>query len=149
MAGLHIHPEAEEARVGAANVRRLQPLRILLCGRDRRFVRVTCFLLRRKGYDVAAASPDDTVNAAQRHRADVVLLESGGSRAVAARRVAALATLKTAPGVLVVTDESGDGRWRGLSTVEKWTPLDALVETIEAAARNRALPSAEVGHQAR
>ena len=37
------------------NVRRLQPLRILLCGRDRRFMRVTSFLLSRRGYEIAQA----------------------------------------------------------------------------------------------
>jgi CheY-like chemotaxis protein len=149
MSGMHVGPHMEEAQFAAANVHRLQPLRVLLCGHDRRFVRVTCFLLRRKGYDVAAAPPDNTVDAAQRHRADVVLLESGGSRAVAARRVAALAALRTAPSVLVVTDENEDGRWKGIRTVEKWTPLDALVETIEAAALNRDAPTVEVGRRAR
>ena len=35
---------------------RLRPLRVLLAGRDRRFLRVTSFLLSQRGYDVVETS---------------------------------------------------------------------------------------------
>jgi hypothetical protein len=125
-----------------ANLRRLQPLRVLLSGGDRRFLRVTSFLLEQRGYDVQETSPRKTLESVQRHRADVVLLETNDSRAMAARKVAALQALPVAPSVLVVYDDEEE-RWPGLLAVRKWTPIDALVEQIEAAALARPAPLTE------
>lgn len=129
-----LHPALE-------NVHRLQPLRVLLAGTDRRFIRVTSFLLARRGYAVAASPPAQAVDAATRHRADVVLLEGTPSRAVAARRVAQLRALAATPGVVVVTERL-ENLWNGLPTVEKWTPLEELVQEIEAVSRQRPPSSA-------
>jgi CheY-like chemotaxis protein len=123
------------------NIRRLQPLRILLAGTDRRFIRVTSFLLSRRGYVVVSTQPAHVVDAAARHRADVVLLEGALSRTAAARRVADLSSLAAAPAVVVVTEESPD-TWNGISAVEKWTPLENLVAEIEAVSLRRH-PAAE------
>lgn len=127
----------------AAKVHRLQPLRVLLAGRDRRFIRVTSFLLARRGYDVAQTELRDTVAAAERHRADVVLLETGGSLASAARKLSALQALPAAPGVLIVFQGREREGWAGIPCVEKWTSVEALVGAIEAASRNRLPPSTE------
>ena len=132
---------AEQKRSGASNVHRLQPLRVLVAGRDRRFMRVTSFLLSRRGYAVAQSAAAHAVDAAQRNKADVVVLEDGTSRAAIARDIAALGALAAAPSVLLVTDN--DRRWLGLRTVEKWMPIDALVNEIEAASRNRPAPFLE------
>jgi CheY-like chemotaxis protein len=129
-----------------AKVRRLQPLRVLLSGRDRRFLRVTSFLLAQRGYDVQQTSPKKTIETVERHRSDVVLLETNDSRVMAARKVAALQALPVAPSVLVVFDddcEEENDRWQGLSAVTKWTPLEILIEEIEAAARARPTPLTE------
>ncbi len=125
------------------NVRRLQPLRVLLAGRDRRFIRVTSFLLAQRGYDVAQTELRDTVAAAGRHRSDVVLLETDGSVASAARELAALQALPAAPGVLLVFQSGERERWVGIPGVEKWASVDALVGEIEAASRTREPPSTE------
>ncbi len=85
-------------------VHRLHPLRVLVSGRDRRFVRVTSFLLSQRGYDVEQTSPKS---------------------------------------VLVVFGGDEDESWQGLSTVKKWTPIDTLVEQIEAAALDRPAPLTE------
>jgi CheY-like chemotaxis protein len=122
------------------NVQRLQPLRILLSGRDRRFIRVTSFLLSRRGYDVAFAEPGDVPEVAERRRADVVVLESHGSRGSAARVLAALQALALPPGVLVICDQDEGSRWDGVRSVEKWTPLERLVSEIEAASLGRRMP---------
>jgi len=130
-----------------ANLRRLQPLRVLLSGRDRRFLRVTSFLLAQRGYDVQETSPRKTLETAERHRADVVLLETNDSRVMAARKVAALQALPVAPSVLVVFDDDYNeekDRWQGLCAVTKWTPIETLVEEIEAAALARPAPLTEV-----
>jgi len=126
-------------------VRRLQPLRVLLSGRDRRFLRVTSFLLSQRGYDVYDTSPRKTLETAERARADVVLLETDSSRAMAARKIAALQALAVAPSVLVVVegDDDEQERWQGLPAVRKWTPIEILVEQIEAAALARPTPLTE------
>ena len=127
-------------------VRRLQPLRVLLSGRDRRFLRVTSFLLAQRGYDVQQTSPRRTIETVERHRSDVVLLETNDSRVMAARKVAALQALPVAPSVLVVFDDDHEeekDRWQGLSAVTKWTPIETLVKEIEAAALARPAPLTE------
>jgi CheY-like chemotaxis protein len=126
-----------------AMVRRLHPLRVLVSGRDRRFVRVTSFLLAQRGYDVAQSSPKKTLETVERHRSDVVLLETSNVRVIVARQVAALQALPVAPSVLVAFDGDEEDSWQGLSTVQKWTPVETLVEQIEAAARARPAPLTE------
>jgi hypothetical protein len=137
---------AGPADAETAKVHRLQPLRVLLSGRDRRFLRVTSFLLAIRGYDVQDTSPRKTLEAVERHRADVVLLETDASRTIAARKIAALQALASAPSVLLVVDGDDDEerRWQGLPAVKKWTPIDALVSEIETAARNRPAPLSEI-----
>jgi CheY-like chemotaxis protein len=124
------------------NVRRLQPLRILLVGRDRRFLRVTSFLLSRRGYHVVEANVSAVVEAVERERADIVLLEPSESKAAAARTINALQATAASPALLLVTDEKA--RWNGLRTVDKWTPMDELVKEIEAAAFHRLPPAVTV-----
>jgi hypothetical protein len=117
----------------------------VLSGRDRRYIRVTSFLLMRKGYEVAVAAPDDAALVAQRKRADVVLVEGGESRAASAGPIAALLALSLTPSVLIVTEDEQDGRWNGLTTIKKWIPLDALVAEIEGASRSRPVRFADAG----
>jgi CheY-like chemotaxis protein len=135
---VNVVPDTE----GERTVRRLKPLRILLSGRDRRFLRVTSFLLGQRGYDVQESSPRKTLESVERHRADVVLLETNDSRTMAARKVAALQALSVAPSVLLVYDGEHEP-WPGLWAIKKWTPIDILVEQIEAAARARPAPLTE------
>jgi CheY-like chemotaxis protein len=123
---------------------RLRPLRVLLAGRDRRFLRVTSFLLSQRGYDVVETSSKKTLQEVERHKSDVILLETNDTRGVAARMVAALETLPTAPSVLVVFEDDEDDRWQGFKAVKKWTPIDELVQEIETAAVNRPAPLLDV-----
>jgi PleD family two-component response regulator len=127
---------------GEHQLRRLQPLRVLLSGRDRRFLRVTSFLLAQRGYDVQETSPRRTLESVERHRPDVVLLETNDSRTMAARKIAALQALSVAPSVLVVYDDEPEP-WPGLLAVRKWTAIETLVEQIEAAALARPAPLTE------
>jgi hypothetical protein len=130
--------------VNDVSVHRLQPLRVVLSGRDRRYLRSTSFLLSQRGYDVFEASPRQTIQAVDRHRPEVVVLESSDSRGIAARKVAALQSLAAAPSVLLVAEDPDDERWRGLPAVRKWLPIDELTEEIETAARNRPTPLLDV-----
>lgn len=125
------------------NVRRLQPLRILLAGGDRRFIRVMSFLLSRRGYDVAESSHRDTVEAAVDHRSDVVLLEVGDSRVSAGRKLAALQALSSVPIVVMIVEQGSDEGWNGVCAIRKWTPIDELVDAIETAVLTRPAPLGE------
>lgn len=125
------------------NVRRLQPLRILLAGGDRRYARVMSFLLSRRGYDVAESSHRDTVEAAVDHRSDVVLLEMGDSRVSASRKLAALQALSNVPTVVMVVEQGYGEGWNGVPAIRKWTPIDELVDAIETAVLSRPTPLAE------
>jgi hypothetical protein len=103
---------------------------------------VTSFLLAQRGYDVQETSPRGTLESVERHRADVVLLETNDSRTMAARKVASLQALPVAPSVIVVYDTEPEP-WPGLLAVRKWTPIETLVEQIEAAALARPAPLTE------
>ena len=136
---------SHSAQDRSASVHRLQPLRVLLSARDRRWVRVTSFLLSRHGYDVTLASPGKLLEAAERERADVILLESPDSRVAAARNIGALQALPAAPGVLVVFGDGDEDRWPGLLGIKKWSSIDLLAAEIETAAQRRPTPLAESG----
>ena len=132
----------DQGRDSRTNVRRLQPLRILLSGRDRRFLRVTSFLLSRRGCQVSQSSIGTVLEAVERERSDVVLLESGESKAAAARTITALQLTTASPALLLVTENGDDkARWNGLPAVDKWTPIDDLVKEIERAAFQRVPPT--------
>jgi len=120
----------------ARNVRRLRPLRVLLVSRDRRFMRVTSFLLERRGYDVLQASSTDIVEAAVRSRADVVVFEPGPSRAMSARALAALAALPIPPGVVMIENRAGEEA-PGASAMPKWARIDDLAREIDCASLDR------------
>jgi CheY-like chemotaxis protein len=120
----------------ASNVRRLQPLRVLLAGRDRRFMRVTSFLLSRRGYAVSRSSLADAVAVADRQRSDVVLVELDGSRVEAGRAIAALQASPASPAVVTVAAD-GEKPWAGLRSLDKWTPIETLAAEIDAAALRR------------
>lgn len=121
------------------NVTRLRPLRVLLAMRDRRFMRVTAFLLERRGYAVVQEGGSNVVDAALRSRADVVVLEGDTSRGMAGRTSAALAALPSPPGVINVGNGSGE-RLPGVTAVEKWTPIDELAREIDSASLRRGQP---------
>jgi hypothetical protein len=130
-----------------SKVRRLRPLRVLLAMRDRRFMRVTSFLLERRGYEVLQEGSAGIVEAAARSRADVVVFEADASRGSSARIVAALTALPTAPGVVTIGGTGADDRLPGAPALEKWTPVDDLAREIDAASLRRRVPLAQPSSQ--
>jgi CheY-like chemotaxis protein len=124
-----------------SNVRRLQPLRVLVAGRDRRFMRVTSFLLTRRGYAVSRSGLVDAVTVADRQRSDVVLVELDGSRVEAGRAIAALQASPAAPAVITLAADGAENVWSGLRAIDKWTPIETLAAEIDAAALRRLPPS--------
>ena len=128
---------ASAANLSAPNVRRIRPLRVLLAMRDRRFMRVTAFLLERRGYAVVQEGGSNVVDAALRARIDVVVLEGEQSRGTSAKTLAALNALPTAPGLISIVDGDAADRLNGVPAIAKWTPVDELAREIEAASLRR------------
>jgi CheY-like chemotaxis protein len=124
---------ASAANLSAPNVRRLRPPRVLLAMRDRRFMRVTAFLLERRGYAVVQEGGSNVVDAAHRSRVDVVVMEGDASRAASARLLAALTALPTAPRLISIVDDEADDRVAGVPALGKWTPVDDLARAIDSA----------------
>lgn len=133
------------AEQAARNVRQLRPLRVLLASRDRRFMRVTSFLLERRGYDVVQAASSNAVEAAVRVRPDVVVLEAEVSRASSARALAALSGLLPPPGVVTVVAREKGLELPGTIALPKWGAIDVLAHEIDSASLRR---HAENGHTA-
>ncbi len=112
------------------NVRRLRSIRVLVLSRDRRFLRVTTFLLGRHGFDVETAGSRPAAYAViERQRTDVAVVDAAGSVASAAGFVAAIEALYPHVATVVVDGTAGVG-----SRLEsKWEGLDDLGERIERA----------------
>jgi len=128
---------ASAANWSAQNVRRIRPLRVLLAMRDRSFMRVTAFLLERRGYEVVQEGGSNIAEAALRLRADVVVIEGEPSRGESARTLAALTALPTAPGLISIVDGKAAEQLAGIPAIAKWTPVDELAREIDAASLRR------------
>ena len=128
---------ASAANWSAPNVRRIRPLRVLLAMRDRGFMRVTAFLLERRGYEVVQEGGSNIAEAALRLRADVVVIEGEPSRGESARTLAALTALPTAPGLISIVDGKAAEQLAGIPAIAKWTPVDELAREIDAASLRR------------
>jgi hypothetical protein len=105
--------------------------------RDRGFMRVTAFLLERRGYAVVQEGGSNVVDAALRSRVDVVVLEGEASRATSAKTLAALTALPTAPSLISIFDDDGGERLAGVPAIAKWTPVDELAREIDAVSVRR------------
>jgi hypothetical protein len=128
---------ASAADWSAQNVRRIRPPRVLLAMRDRRFMRVTAFLLERRGYSVVQEGGSDVIDAALRSRVDVVVLEGEASRGTSAKTLAALTALPLAPSLISICDDEAGEQLAGVPAITKWTPVDELAREIDAASLRR------------
>jgi hypothetical protein len=128
---------ASAANWSAQNVRRIRPPRVLLAMRDRRFMRVTAFLLERRGYAVVQEGGSNVVDAALRSRVDVVVLEGEASRGTSAKTLAALTALPTAPSLISIFDDDDGEHLAGVPAVAKWTPVEELAREIDAVSLGR------------
>jgi DNA-binding NtrC family response regulator len=113
-------------------------IRVLVGASDRRFLRVASFLLGRNGFAVSGATRfADVMDAVERDRADVVVLDASGPERWPVRAAAALGHNDGGIAVLVVADDV-DGTPGALP---KWGSFDRLVDAIHRA-HARVLPEA-------
>lgn len=106
-------------------------VRIVVSTRDRRFRRVTEFLLTRQGMRAEfERDTDAAVALAVRTRPDVVLLDGSRSLASAARGLNRLSVLDPAIRVVVVGDEE-DETPKTLSVLPKWGSFAEILAAIQ------------------
>ena len=117
-----------------ANVRPLRPVRVLLGGRDPRYVRVTAFLLGRRGYEIRRSTKDaallDDVGSFD---PDVVVLADGDSFGDTVGQAVALLGSTERVSVVVATSRHEAPPANRLRFVQKWGPFDALIDAVERA----------------
>lgn len=131
-----------------ANVRPIQPIRVLLASRDRRYLRVTAFLLEQNGFHVRRTSKVDPSLLAllDRHELHVVLLDATASLADAARTATAAAALYDRVRLVLAT-EGGAEQPKGLTAIDKWAPIETVAAELREAFMNlpRARQAAQSG----
>ena len=110
----------------------IRRIRVLLLSRDRRFLRVTAFLLRRKGFVVETA-PRPEVSLVERHRPDVVVIDGNGSVSDAVRSLAEIEARWPDIALLVVSEEALERRGLLFRFMPKWSAGDRLADEVESA----------------
>jgi PleD family two-component response regulator len=117
-----------------ANVHPLRPIRILVAGRDPRYVRAVAFLLGRRGYDARSGL---TANAlftdVEEHEPEVVVLVEADSFGDTVGLAVQILGLSDTVSVIVATSRHDAPPSNRLRFVDKWAPFDVLVEAVERA----------------
>jgi DNA-binding NtrC family response regulator len=106
--------------------------RVVLAARDRRFLRVTSFLLAREGFLVDTTRKlEDLLGMVQRHRPDVVILDGMDSLTMTARALAEIEALPYSVAVLVVAEIPEASSPTSVRLLHKWTSFDRLLNEVE------------------
>jgi len=117
-----------------ANVRPLRKVRVLLAGRDPRYVRAMTFLLGRRGYDVRSGL---TANAlftdVEEYKPDVVVLVDADSFGETVGLADQILVLSDTVSVIVATTRHDAPPANRLRFVERWASFDVLAEAVERA----------------
>jgi len=120
--------------------------RVVLAARDRRFLRVTSFLLAREGFLVNSTRKlEDLLGLVQRHRPDVVILDGMDSLTMAARALAEIEALPYSVAVLVVAEVPEASSPTTVRLLHKWTSFDQLLQEVERLSED-AQGNGEVSH---
>jgi len=125
----------ERLSLGGANAStngiEAKALRIVVSTRDRRFRRVSEFLLTRQGMRAEfERDTDAAVELAERTRPDVVLLDGSHSLSSVARGLNRLSVLDPSIRVIVVGDELLETP-KTLSVLPKWGPFAEILNAIQ------------------
>jgi len=106
--------------------------RVVLAARDRRFLRVTSFLLARQGFLVDSTRRlEDLLDVVERHRPDVVILDGMDSLTMTARALAEIEALPYSVAVLVVAEVPEASSPTSVRLLHKWTSFDQLLDEVE------------------
>lgn len=119
---------------GALHLESVMPFRcrVVLAARDRRFLRVTSFLLAREGFVVDSTRRlEDLLELVQRQRPDVVILDGMDSLTMTARALAEIEALPYSVAVLVVAEVPEASSPTSVRLLHKWTSFDQLLDEVE------------------
>jgi hypothetical protein len=117
-----------------SNVRPLRPVRVLLSGRDPRYVRAMAFLLSRRGYETRRGkSVTGLFSDVEEFGPDVVVLVEGDSFGEAVGDAVALLGRDDSCCVIVATTRHDAPSANRLRFVEKWCSFDSFAEAVERA----------------
>jgi uncharacterized membrane protein (UPF0127 family) len=126
--------EASGAELGP-----LRTLRVVVASSDSRFLRVVRFLLARHAFEVDTYRDVSALTDKDTERADVIVLDSSTSLAVAARVMRDVSVSNPTTGFVVVGERSGNpeesngSATRSLRILPKWDSFDRLVDEIRIA----------------
>jgi CheY-like chemotaxis protein len=108
------------------------PIRVLVVGRDRRFLRAVDVLLSRHGCEVAHVDrPSELLDRVRGQHPNVVLLDGSDSISATADAVATLEGLPTPVPTLIVYEGTAGESLRRLSLLPKWGPFEELLSEVE------------------
>jgi hypothetical protein len=117
-----------------ANVHTLRPIRVLVAGRDPRYVRAMTFLLGRRGYEARSGLTAGTLfTDVEEHKPDVVILVESDSFADTVGLAVQVLGLTDNASVIVATTRHDAPPTNRLRFVEKWASFDVLAEAVERA----------------
>jgi uncharacterized protein len=141
--GIRAGEQISLVRLGAKTSELEQPtdgngqLRVAVASSDTRFLRVSRFLLSRHAFDVETYSDPSAILGESSPPADVVLLDSSTSLAVAARIIRDLAVLSPTTAFVVVGDhldrDAAPDSAQSIRILPKWDSFDRLVAEIRIA----------------
>jgi hypothetical protein len=115
--------------------------RVLLVGRDRRYLTEAALHLRARGFEVASTCrPSEIVGLVRRLDLDVAVVDGSHYRAAIVRTMAAVEAMTTPLTILTVVDDSLISPLSRSDVLPKWESLPRLEEHIEVACELRSVP---------
>ena len=117
-----------------ANVRPMRPVRVLVAGRDPRYVRAMAFLFGRRGYDARSGLTANGLFAdVEEHEPQVVILVEADSFGDTVGLAVQILGLSDTVAVIVATTRHDAPPSNRLRFVDKWASFDVIAEAVERA----------------
>jgi hypothetical protein len=127
-------PRSSLRRDGLSNVRPLRPIRVLLAGRDARYLRAMAFLFDHRGYETSLNfKPGTLFEDVDAFRPEVVVLVEADSFGDAIGQARALLASRERLHVVVSTSRPDAPDTGELRFVAKWGPFPSLADAVERA----------------
>jgi CheY-like chemotaxis protein len=122
------------AEAGTLASLRPEPVRVLLVGNDRRFLRVAGALLAAEGHVVYSTErSSDLLELVHRLDTDVAVIDASRSLTHAARAATSLRGLPVPVATVLVAERNGSSAVPGMALVYKWSGFEELCSRVEAA----------------
>jgi hypothetical protein len=114
------------------------PVRVVLVGRDRRFLHVACEFIARSGYRVVVTDrPCELLDIVDREGATVVVVDGSDYLATAVRSMTSIDGVQEHVGVVTVAEARELSPLTQPGVLPKWGSFTRLIREIERAHANR------------